>query len=58
MLCFASHFISVFPAQAGVILSVANLFKKAFGLSRASGGDPKEIYAQGTEKESFPRERG
>ena len=48
----------VFPARAGVILSKQSIETLFPGLSRTSGGDPKQLEGDGYGTQSFPHERG
>ena len=49
---------TVFPAQAGVILAGILRFPEVSGLSRASGGDPMLVAPDEKNDMSFPRKRG
>ena len=49
---------SLFPAYAGVILSTICALFCHCSFPRIRGGDPKEIYAQGNEKDFSPHTRG
>ena len=51
-------FFSVFPAQAGVILMVIDVFPTQFGIPRASGGDPRQRSRRMKLKWYSPRKRG
>ena len=50
--------LKVFPAYAGVILTILTESSSLRRLSRVCGGDPVGLYDEDVHRKSFPRMRG